>query len=136
METGNELIDRQHQKLIIAINNLLDACKHGKGRDAAENTLKFLVNYALKHLRDEEELPIRHQNPHYAGHQKMHAHFKRTIAEMVLHFRENGTTVAWVGKLNLGLGEWLTNHIKNEDTRLARYIATRVARAVREFIAE
>ncbi|MDR0869115.1 MAG: hemerythrin family protein [Planctomycetota bacterium] len=125
LETGNELIDRQHQELIIAINNLLDACNNGKGRDAAESTLEFMVNYALKHLRDEEELQVRHQYPHYAGHKKMHDHFKRAIAEIVLHFRENGTTVALVGKLNISIGEWLTNHIKNEDARLARYIVSR-----------
>ena len=33
LETGNAKIDEQHKELIAAINNLLDACSKGKGRD-------------------------------------------------------------------------------------------------------
>lgn len=34
LETGNAKIDDQHKQLFVAINNLLEACSKGKGRDA------------------------------------------------------------------------------------------------------
>ena len=41
LETGNILIDNQHKELIDAINNLLDACGQGKGRDEIKIPLIF-----------------------------------------------------------------------------------------------
>lgn len=38
LETGNIAIDEQHKSLINAINELLEACSHGKGRAEVLNS--------------------------------------------------------------------------------------------------
>ena len=50
LETGNKLIDQQHQQLIQSINDLLDACSQGKGRDKIVETMQFLQSYTAKHF--------------------------------------------------------------------------------------
>ena len=38
LETGNATIDSEHRQLIQAVNDLLAACSHGKGRAELEKT--------------------------------------------------------------------------------------------------
>lgn len=47
LETGNPSIDSQHKSLINAINELLDACSQGKGRNEVSKTLNFLQDYVI-----------------------------------------------------------------------------------------
>ena len=44
LETGNALIDSEHRQLFAAINNLMDACAQGKGRDQIMSTARFLTD--------------------------------------------------------------------------------------------
>ena len=39
--TGNNLIDTEHKQLFAAINDLLDACSQGKGREKLAVTTSF-----------------------------------------------------------------------------------------------
>ena len=54
--TGNELIDSEHRTLFDAINNLMDACESGAGRENLEKTVDFMVDYVAKHFSDEQDL--------------------------------------------------------------------------------
>ena len=63
LETGNPMIDRQHKQLISCINDLLDACSQGKGRDKILETMQFLQDYTIKHFGDEEALQKRTTKP-------------------------------------------------------------------------
>ena len=44
-ETGIFMVDTQHKKLVDAFNTLHDSMKDGKGKEVAEKTLNFLVDY-------------------------------------------------------------------------------------------
>ena len=83
LETGNPMIDRQHKQLISCINDLLDACSQGKGRDKILETVKDI------------------------------------IAEM----KTTGPTVALVAKVNTSIASWFINHIKREDTKVAKHVS-------------
>ena len=63
LETGNALIDSEHRQLFAAINNLMDACAQGKGRDQIMSTARFLTDYVGKHFGDEEQLQMRSKYP-------------------------------------------------------------------------
>ena len=49
--TGNELIDSEHRKIFDEVNNLLDACSKGKGRENLSSLGEFLVEYVTKHFQ-------------------------------------------------------------------------------------
>ena len=46
--TGNSLIDAEHKQLFDAINDLMDACAQGVGREKIMSTTQFLNSYVNK----------------------------------------------------------------------------------------
>lgn len=120
--TGNELIDSEHKELFKKINNLLEACASGRGRNEIAETVKFLSDYTKKHFDDEEKLQRKYGYPDRKNHKKYHEGFKRTIRKIGEQLEEEGPTVLLVGKINSSVGGWLVNHIKREDVKVAAHI--------------
>jgi hemerythrin len=122
LETGNEIIDGQHKQLINAVNSLLEACTQGKGRLEVETTLTFLGDYTISHFVDEENLQIEADYPAYTAHKKYHDDFKVTFLEFAQKLKKEGPSDELVGEVYVSIGDWLTNHIKSEDAKLAAYL--------------
>lgn len=125
LETGNGTIDEQHKQLITAINNLLDACSQGKGRDSLKETTTFLYDYTAKHFADEEKLQLASHYPDYTNHKQYHEGFKKVVREIMDQLEKDGPTLALVGKVNSSIGGWLINHIKKEDVKVAAHIRSK-----------
>ncbi len=122
LETGNRLIDSQHKELIEKINDLLEACASGKGRSEINAMAQFLKDYTKKHFDDEEQLQKRFKYPDRVNHKKYHEAFKETVRKLSEELERDGATVTLVGKINSSVAEWLINHIKREDVRVAKHI--------------
>jgi hemerythrin len=122
LETGNPLIDSQHKQLIQALNDLLNACMSGKGKETLHSTLDFLASYTVKHFGDEEKLQIQHQYPDYQNHKKLHLAFVSFVNDLAAKLKTQGPTTLLVGQVTTGVGDWLVNHIKREDLRVANHI--------------
>lgn len=125
LETGNGTIDEQHKQLITAINNLLDACSQGKGRDSLKETTTFLYDYTAKHFADEEKLQLASHYPDYPNHKQYHEGFKKVVREIMDQLEKDGPTLALVSKVNSSIGGWLINHIKKEDVKVAAHIRSK-----------
>lgn len=119
--TGNALIDSEHRELFAAVNNLLDACAQGKGRDQIQKTVQFLGDYVAKHFRDEEGLQTKSNYPGYPAHKQFHDGYRRKLAETTQVLMKEGASVKALGDLN-GVVAILVSHIRTEDKRLARHI--------------
>ncbi|MDR0986815.1 MAG: hemerythrin family protein [Ruminococcus sp.] len=122
LETGNKLIDTEHRQLFAAINGLLDACNAGQGRANVEKTVAFLEQYTAKHFSDEEELQKKASYPDYANHRNIHEGFKRHVAEIGAELNKKGPSITLVARVNSEIGDWLINHIRTQDKKLAEYI--------------
>lgn len=122
LETGNKMIDEQHKELFIAINNLLEACSKGKGRTELEATLEFLNGYVAKHFGDEEKLQLATKYPDYKNHKQYHEGYKKVVADISNELKKTGPTIVLVGKVNTSIAEWLINHIKREDVKVAAHV--------------
>ncbi len=121
LETGNALIDSEHRELFNAVNNLMDACSQGKGRDQIASTAQFLNNYVSKHFADEERLQQQSKYPAYPTHKQFHEGYKRSLAAVAAEINKDGPSIATLGKLNQTVGV-LVNHIRTEDKKLAAHI--------------
>ncbi len=119
--TGNALIDSEHRELFAAVNNLMDACAQGKGRDQIQKTVQFLGDYVAKHFRDEEGLQTKSNYPGYPAHKQFHDGYRRKLAETTQVLTREGPSVKALGDLN-GVVAILVSHIRTEDKRLARHI--------------
>lgn len=119
--TGNALIDSEHRELFAAVNNLMDACAQGKGRDQIQKTVQFLEDYVAKHFRDEEGLQTKSNYPGYPAHKQFHDGYRCKLAETTQVLTREGPSVKALGDLN-GVVAILVSHIRTEDKRLARHI--------------
>ena len=108
-------LDAQHRQLIGMINNLNEAMKQRKGKEALEKTLADLFVYAQKHFATEEGYFTRFAYPQAMAHKAKHSAF----VEKVYDFKEEYEA----GKLSLTLDvmnflkDWLKGHIQGEDKK-------------------
>jgi hemerythrin len=127
LETGYEKVDNQHKQLVAALNALIEASAAGKSQEEIFKTLDFLTAYTIKHFADEEKLQTDYDYPDYLVHKRYHDEFKITVGEMTRQIRKEGPTEALIGQVTLAIGNWLLNHIKGDDFRMAAYIKARAA---------
>ena len=119
---GVEDIDRQHKKLVEAIDDLSDACSKGQGRAIIEKTLMFVVNYTKQHFTDEEKIAAAYNYPLLSNHKRLHVEFVTTVLGLVVDFNKNGPNIALMSRINKTLVDWLINHITVEDKKIGDFI--------------
>lgn len=119
--TGNALIDSEHRQLFDAVNNLMDSCEKGKGRDSIVKVADFLLSYVNKHFNDEERLQVSSKYPGYQPHKTFHENYKKNLAVVVMDIEKNGATIASLGNLNRVIAV-LVSHIRSEDKKLAAHV--------------
>jgi len=122
LDTGNQIIDSQHKELIKAMNDLLNACQQGQAADKVGPTLDFLVSYTKRHFADEEALQKKAGYPDFPNHRKLHEALLKVAADLAAEVKKNGPTPVLVNKLIRNVGDWLMNHIKVEDVKVAAYL--------------
>ena len=111
LNTGVEVIDHQHMRIVEMLNHLHVAQKSLEQVAVAE-VIDELVDYTMSHFAFEEAL-IENAGYLFAGpHKKVHELFTRKVAEMQSRF-DAGEDVT--RELHGMLSRWLFNHIRNED---------------------
>lgn len=120
--TGNTQIDTEHKELIKAINNLVEACSKGKGRLELEKTVNFLSSYTKTHFGHEEVLQKKYNYPDYNNHKKYHKQFIDTVENIRKKLLSEGPSIVLVGEINSKVANWIINHIKREDVKVAAHI--------------
>lgn len=111
LNTGIEVIDNQHRRIVDYINALYDASLT-QNRDEIAKVLEQLVEYTLSHFAFEEEMQAEAGYPFVKAHQKVHQLFVRRVSEFKQRF-ERGQDIA-EPLLSL-LRTWLINHIRRDD---------------------
>jgi hemerythrin len=126
LETGHELIDNQHKQLVVAVNRLLDACRSGRGAAEVAATMDFLTGYTIKHFSDDEKLQEQYDYPDYLVHKRLHDDFKVVVGDLTKRLINEGPTDEIIDEVSASIGDWLVNHIKGDDFRMAAYIKAQI----------
>ncbi|MCB1772638.1 MAG: bacteriohemerythrin [Gammaproteobacteria bacterium] len=111
LDTGIQVIDNQHQRIVEYINKLAHAQAHHSREEVAE-VLDELVDYTLSHFAFEESLM---EDAGYAfvnAHKKVHQLFVKRVADYQQRFKLGEQIEE---ELINTLRAWLINHIKNDD---------------------
>jgi len=111
LETGIQVIDKQHQRIIDYINKLFHA-QQFHSREEVGTVLDELVDYTLSHFAFEESLMEEAGYPFINAHKKVHQLFVRRVGDYQQRFKM-GEDIA--DELLNTLRAWLINHIKNDD---------------------
>lgn len=119
---GVSQVDEQHQRLVVKLNEFLDACIQQKGKENIIETLAFLKEYTVEHFRDEEEIMLKYNFPEYAEHKKDHDDFVAVVEELEQSIVNQGATILSTLKLNKTLTDWLLTHISKSDMKIGQYL--------------
>jgi hemerythrin len=117
LETGINIIDEQHMRIVEYIN-ILEDTKNALDRDKVAEVIDELVHYTVSHFSFEESLLEKAEYGFTDPHKKVHALFINKVNEFSERFKA-GENVA--DELNSMLQRWLVGHIKKEDQD---YVAT------------
>lgn len=117
LDTGIDVIDQQHRRIVDCIN-ALEAANAGGDRAMVGRTLDDLVDYTISHFAFEESLQEEAGYAYSKPHKKVHELFVRRVDEYVERHRLGDDVGADLLKL---LVTWLINHIKRDD---ADYVGT------------
>lgn len=116
-------MDRQHQQLFIAINELNDALAAGHGNDVVDDVLHKLVDYAMSHFTAEEKLMERFNFPGLDAHRERHRELVAKVNKLHDEFKAGNVGVAV--SLMLFLQEWLKDHIMGVDHQYSDYLTSK-----------
>ena len=111
LNTGVDVIDNQHRRIVDYINELYEAQETGN-RAAVGEVLDQVVEYTVSHFSFEESLMQRAGYEFLEPHRKVHELFVKRVSKYVERFN-NDEEIG--GELLSMLRRWLINHIKNED---------------------
>ena len=127
LETGYQKVDNQHKQLISTLNNIITASREGKGKDEIFKTLDFLTGYTIMHFSDEEKLMNKYDYADYLVHKRYHDEFKVTVGTLTERLVNEGPSEEMVNIVTTAIGEWLLNHIKGDDFRMAAFVKVKEA---------
>lgn len=111
LNTGIDVIDKQHRRIVEYINELNVADTKGD-KLGIKHVLDELVDYTLSHFSFEEELMEKANYPFLKAHKRVHEIFTKRVVEC-LQRAEKDENVA--PELLSMLKIWLVNHIKGDD---------------------
>lgn len=128
LETGIDVIDEQHKRIVNYINQLYDA-KDSHDNIAVGGVIDELVDYTISHFAFEESLMGQAGYTFLEPHKKVHELFTKKVSQFVTRYKA-GEDVA--DELLNMLQRWLINHIKNEDGDYAEVVRASVHRMQKE----
>ncbi len=111
LETGIDIIDEQHRRIVDYINELDQARQTGNANDV-KHVLEKLVDYTITHFQFEEELQERAGYPFVKAHRRVHAIFTKRVGTFQARARTGEDVVP---ELMSMLKVWLSSHIKGDD---------------------
>ena len=111
LNTGIEVIDRQHRRIVDYINDL-ELANARQNREVVGQVLDDLVDYPMSLFAFEESLQEEAGYKYCKPHKKVHDLFVRRINELIERYRL-GDDVS--GDIHQLLTSWLINHIKRDD---------------------
>ena len=119
LSVGVVEVDRQHQKLVTMINDLNDAMRAGKGKDALGKTIAELIAYAATHFKTEEKYFDQFGYPESAVHKLEHVAFVQKVTDFKKGF-DNGSLGLSLQVMDF-LSDWLQKHIKGNDKKYTAF---------------
>ena len=122
LNTGIEVIDHQHQRIVDYINQLDDILEN-KDMEEVQGVLDELVDYTLSHFTFEESLMEEAGYPFIKAHKKVHELFVRRINNYLQRFKMGEDITE---ELLHTLKAWLLNHIRNDDNDYSESIRNNI----------
>ncbi len=124
LDTGIDVIDAQHKRIVEYINEL-EIAKQKGDRHLLNDIIEQLIDYTQSHFGFEEEMMAEAGYKFIKPHKKVHELFIKRVSEFTLRSAKGEDIVE---ELHTMLSKWLINHIANEDRDYAKLVQAMVAK--------
>ncbi|MCX7084669.1 MAG: bacteriohemerythrin [Methylococcales bacterium] len=123
LETGIDLIDEQHQKLVMLLNLLAAHLADRSNPVDLDHIFKELVSYTDYHFKCEEDIWLKYfkDDPWFKNHHHTHESFIQKISELKEEVKTKPIDEVLGGILGF-LTHWLAYHILDTDKRMAKVV--------------
>ncbi|WP_412478932.1 bacteriohemerythrin [Azonexus sp. IMCC34839] len=124
LDTGIDVIDAQHKRIVEYINEL-EIAKQKGDRHLLNDIIEQLIDYTQSHFGFEEEMMAEAGYKFIKPHKKVHELFIKRVSEFTLRSAKGEDIV---DELHTMLSKWLINHIANEDRDYAKQVQSMLAK--------
>jgi hemerythrin len=122
LDTGIEVIDEQHQRIVSYINQLGDATRQ-HSRASVGKVIDELIDYTVSHFSFEESLQVETGYKNAQTHKAVHELFAKRLGRYV-EKHDAGEDVA--RQLHAMLSTWLIQHIKRDDMAYVTAVRSKI----------
>ena len=123
LQTGIAHMDHDHMRMVEMINRLHDATNKGAGKVAMVSIMRGLLEYTRDHFRREEDAMKYANYPDREEHCKEHAYYAWKVKALARHVDATPPVLPTVAMDFLW--NWLRQHIKHSDRKMAYYLSHR-----------
>lgn len=122
MDTGDPLVDGQHQGLVVLFNEMVAAEQDFDRATSVAEVLERLTEYVVVHFAAEEAMMASFDYPPDVAdaHKREHRALTDRTRELVLSYRAG--EIETVIPLVEFLKNWLSGHIEESDRRLVEHV--------------
>ncbi len=120
LSVQNDVLDKQHQKLIDMLNNFYAQIKVKSNNELIANLIREMRLYTATHFRTEEEILQDVAYHDYEAHHAEHEEFLKKVENLEQRFKNGQVIVSF--EITSFLKSWLLDHIKEKDQKYAAYI--------------
>lgn len=116
LDVGVEEMNHQHKTLISLMDALYQRNVAGASKSELLQTAQELVDYVVKHFKDEESYMQSINFKYLEAHQRLHNTLLSDLAKFVDNFK-NGTSETIDSHFMMFLNLWISTHIRGIDTK-------------------
>lgn len=114
-------VDREHQKFLSLVNDLVAFIVEGKGKAEIERQMRLVIADAISHFENEERLFLEFGYPEAERHALLHKQIRNRLVRMADEIKATDLNSAWVDKA-LHLRQLLVDHFLKEDIKYRGYL--------------
>ena len=123
--TGIQLLDNQHKKLIKMITMLEDSIEKGNTEETIAIVIKSLVFYAKWHFAEEEKVMEKLGYTEIDIHKNYHKLFIEQLVGKLMALKEDRSISAY--EIISMLKKWFVKHIMVEDRKIGQAYKTKIS---------
>lgn len=125
LDTGIDVIDAQHKRIVDYINEL-EIAKQKGDRHLLNDIIEQLIDYTQSHFGFEEEMLIEADYKFIKPHKKVHELFVKRVTDFTMRSAKGEDVI---DELHTMLSKWLINHIANEDRDYTKVVQAMLAKS-------
>jgi hemerythrin len=118
-ETGLPVIDDQHRALFAAINRVAESYRTGSSSAEVKSCMNFLVDYIIRHFRDEEAHMKLAGFPKFLAHVGQHGQLFAKVKHLQARMDDDQCITM---EVTIFLADWLKHHIQGMDMDFVRFV--------------